>query len=198
MGHRLTVSYAPKFGGSFDGRVEYFTDGSYNADPPGLLIHNVREPKFEGQINYTHALGKLFSATVGVQYHHNFRFQDNYWWGMAGAIFSRKLGEKFTLTLQGLVEKKFITGRLFLDGSGTLEYRFAPKWNTQLSFHRYENFAELDFSPSQKFEYELGVNRSLSHNQSIGMSFFRHVQIGGLNGPNDQFSFLRLKYGVAF
>ena len=48
LGHKLGLSYAPKFGGSFDSRFEYYIDGSYNADPPGQLINNVNEPKFEG------------------------------------------------------------------------------------------------------------------------------------------------------
>jgi hypothetical protein len=53
LGHKFSLSYAPTFGGSFDSRFEYYVEGSYNADPPGQLINNINEPKFEAQINYT-------------------------------------------------------------------------------------------------------------------------------------------------
>ena len=195
LGHKLTASYAPKFGGSFDSRFEYYIDGSYNGDPPGQLINNVNEPKFEGQLNYTRPLNKRFAATVGLLYHHNFKFADDYWWALGGIVYTEQLGKNVTLTAAGLVEKKFSHGRAFVDGSSTLEYRFAPKWNTQVSVHRYENLGQFDVKPTQKLEYEFGINRALNHKQWIGVSFFRHIQFGG---PNDQFSFIKLKYGVNF
>ena len=195
LGHKFTASYAPKFGGSFDSRFEYYIDGSYNADPPGQLINNVNEPKFEGQLNYTRPLNKRFAATVGLLYHHNFKFADDYWWALGGIVYTEQLGKKVTLTAQGLIEKKLSNVRFFVDGAATLEYRFAPKWNTQISVHRYENVGQFDSSPTQKLEYEFGVNRALSHKQWVGISFFRHIQF---EGPNDQFSFIKLKYGVGF
>ncbi len=195
VGHKFTSSYAPTFGGSFDSRFEYYIDGSYNGDPPGQLINNVNEPKFEGQLNYTRPLNKRFAATVGLLYHHNFKFADDYWWALGGIVYTEQLGKKVTLTAAGLVEKKFSHGRAFVDGSATLEYRFAPKWNTQLSVHRYENLGQFDSSPTQKLELEFGVNRALKHKQWIGISFFRHIQYGA---PNDQFSFIKLKYGINF
>ena len=195
LGHKLSLSYAPKFGGSFDSRFEYYIDGSYNADPPGQLINNVNEPKFEGQLNYTRPLNKRFAATVGLLYHHNFKFADDYWWALGGIVYTEQLGKNVTLTAQGLLEKKFSHGRVFADGSATLEYRFAPKWNTQIAVHRYENLGQFDASPTQKLELEFGVNRALAHHQWVGISFFRHIQFGA---PNDQFSFVKLKYGVNF
>ncbi len=195
LGHKLGVSYAPKFGGSFDSRFEYYIDGSYNADPPGQLINNVNEPKFEGQLNYTRPINKRFAWTVGLLYHHNFKFPDDYWWGLGGIVYTEQLGKKVTLTAAGLVEKKVGHGRAFVDGSATLEYRFIENWNTQLSVHRYENLGQFDTSPTQKLEYEFGVNRLLKHKQFVGISFSRHIQFGA---PNDQFSFLKFKYGVNF
>ncbi len=195
LGHKLNLSYAPTFGGSFDSRFEYYVDGSYNADPPGQLNNNINEPKFEAQLNYTRPINKRFAATVGILYHYNFKFPDKYYWALGGLTYTEQLGKKVTLTAAGLLEKKLSGGRVFVDGSTTLEYRFAPKWNTQISVHRYENLGQFDANPTQKLEYEFGVNRAIRKNQTIGISFFRHEQY---NAPNDQFSFLKLKYGISF
>ena len=191
LGHRFGVSYAPSFGGSFDSRFEYYVDGSYNADPPNQLINNINEPKFEAQTNYTKPINKRFAATVGILYHYNFKFPDKYFWALGGIVYTEKLGKKVTLTAAGLVEKKLSGGRVFVDGSAILEYRFAKNWNTQISVHRYENLGQFDAKPTQKLEYEFGVNRLFKKNQTIGVSFFRHTQF---DAPNDQFSFLKLKY----
>ena len=195
LGHKFGLSYAPRFGGSFDSRFEYYVDGSYNADSPGQLINNINEPKFEAQLNYTRPINKRFAATAGVLYHYNFKFPDKYFWALAGIIYTEQFGKKITLTAAGLAEKKLSGGRAFADFSSTLEYRFAKNWNTQISVHRYENLGQFDATPTQKLEYEFGVNRLLKHKQAIGVSFFRHEQY---NAPNDQFSFLKLKYTIGF
>ena len=195
LGHKLNLSYAPTFGGSFDSRIEYYVDGSYNSDPPGQLNRNINEPKFEAQLNYTRPINKRFAATVGILYHANFKFPDKYFWALGGITYTEQLGKKVTLTAAGLLEKKLSGGRVFVDGSAMLEYRFAKKWNTQISIHRYENLGQFDASPTQKLEYEFGVNRAIKKNQTIGISFFRHEQY---NAPNDQFSFLKFKYGISF
>ena len=85
--------------------------------------------------------------------------------------------------------------RPFYDLSAALEYRFAPSWNVQLSYHRYENVGQFDPEPTQKQEYEVGLNFAVTKRQTIGVSFFRHIQIGA---PNDQFSFIKMKYGISF
>lgn len=195
LGHRLGISYSPKFGGSFDSRIEYYVEGSYNSDPPNLLINNINEPKFEAQINYTRPINKRFAVTGGILYHYNFKFPDKYFWALGGIVYTEKLGKKVTLTATGLIEKKLSGGRAFVDGSSTLEYRFAKNWNTQISVHRYENLGQFDAQPTQKLEYEFGVNRAFKKNQTVGVSFFRHIQF---DGPNDQFSFLKLKYIIGF
>jgi len=194
LGHRLNLSYAlPK--GSLDSRIEYYVDGSYNADPPGVLRNNINEPKFEAQLMYNRPLNKRLGFTGGLLYHDNFRFPDRYFWAITGLTLGVPVGQNITLSGAALLEKKLGGVRPFYDLSGTLEYRFAPKWNTQLSYHRYENVGQFDPQPTQKAEYEIGLNRALSGKQSVGISYFRHVQF---NAPNDQFTFLKLKYSRGF
>lgn len=195
LGHRLNLSYAPKFGGSFDSRLEYYVEGSYNADPPGILGNNINEPKFEAQLMYNRPLNKRLSVTGGLLYHDNFRFPDRYFWAITGLTLSVPIGQQVTFSSAALIEQKLGGVRPFYDLSGTLEYRFAPKWNTQLSFHRYENVGQFDPQPTQKAEYELGLNRALTAKDAVGISYFCHIQF---NAPNDQFTFLKLKYSRAF
>ena len=194
LGHRLNLSYVPKFGGSFDARFEYFVDGSYNADPVGVLRNNINEPKFEAQLMYNRPLNERFGITGGALYHHNFRFPDNYVLAVGGLTVEAPIGKNVTFSGATLLEKKSRV-RVFYNLSGTLEYRFAPKWNTQFSYARLENVGQFDLKPTQVEEYEIGVNRELNRQQSVGISFFRHIQF---NAPNDQFSFLKFKYGIGF
>ena len=194
LGHRLNLSYLlPR--GSLDGRIEYYVDGSFNGDPPGVLRNNINEPKLEAQLMFNRPLSPRVGFTGGVLYHYNYRFPDRYYWAIAGLTAAAPVGKNVTLSGAALVEKKFGGARDFYDLSGTLEYRFAPRWNTQLSAHRYENVGQFDPRPTQKAEIEIGLNRSISPRQTLGVSYLRHVQFGA---PNDQFSFLKLKHGYAF
>lgn len=170
-------------------------DGSYNSDPPGVLRNNINEPKFEAQLMVNRPLSSRIGFTGGLLYHYNYRFPDRYYWAITGLTATAPIGQNITLSGAALVETKLGGGRAFYDLSGTLEYRFAPRTNTQLSFHRYENLGQFDPKPTQKGEIEVGVNRALGRKQSVGVSYFRHVQFGA---PNDQFSFLKLKYSVNF
>lgn len=194
-GHRLILQYAPSFGGSFDLRTEYYTEGSYNADPPGELNHNINEAKFENQLMYNRELWHGLGVTVGALHHENFKFTDHYFWSVGGLTYVLPVGEDVTLSTAAVGEKKWWTGRLFYDLSGTAEYRFVKDWNVQAAIHRYENFGQSDPSPTQKREYELALNYALTEHQTVGASFFRHVQF---DAPNDQFSFLRLKWSYSF
>lgn len=194
LGHRLNLSHALQTG-SIDTRLEYYVDGSYNGDPPGMLRNNINEPKFEGQVMFNRPLSSRLGFTGGLLYHDNFRFPDRYFWAIAGLTYGVPFGKNVTLSSAALLEKKLGGARAFYDLSGTLEYRFAPRWNTQIALHRYENVGQTDPRPTQKGEVEIGLNRALSLRQSVGVSYFRHVQF---NAPNDQFTFLKLKYGVSF
>ena len=196
LGHKLSLTYAPFLGGSIDSRTEYYIDGSYNGDPPGVLQHNINEPKFEQQVMFSHPLGlDTLAVTAGLLFHHNFKFPDQYYWAIVGLTHTLPLGHDVTLSSSVLAEKKTSGTRWFYDLAGTLEWRFAPSWNTQLSYHRYENVGETDLKPTQKQEIEIGFNHALTSRQTVGVSFFRHVQFGA---PNDQFSFVKLKYTVSF
>ncbi len=114
---------------------------------------------------------------------------------MGGLTYTLPIGKQITFSSAALLEKKLSSVRAFYDLSGTLEYRFLPQWNVQASLHRYENVGQFDDKPTQKREYEIGINRELTAKQSVGVSFFRHIQF---NAPNDQFSFVKLKYGISF
>ena len=196
LGHKLSLAYAPFLGGSIDSRTEYYIDGSYNGDPPGVLQHNLNEPMFEQQVMFSHPLRlDTFGVTAGLLFHHNLKFPDQYYWAMVGLTHTLPLREDLTLSSSVLAEKKTSGARWFYDLAGTLEWRFTHSWNTQLSYHRYENVGETDPKPTQKEEFEVGFNRALTSRQTVGVSFFRHVQFGA---PNDQFSFVKLKYTVSF
>lgn len=194
-GHRLMLRYAPDFGGSFDLRTEYYPEGSYNADPPGELNHNINEARFENKLMYTSGIWHGLGLTVGGLHHENFRFPDHYFWSVGGLTYVLPVGEDVTLSAAALGEKKWWTGRLFYDLSGTAESRFVKDWNVPASLHRYENFGESDPSPTQKREYELALNYAFTEHQTVGASFFRHVQF---DAPNDQFSFVKLKWTYSF
>ena len=195
-GHRLLLSYSPGLGGSFDSRTEYYTEGSYNADSPGVLLHNINEHKFEFQLMYSRPIWPNIGFTIGGLHHENFTFTDHYFWLIAGVTYSGFIIDS-ALSLSGgiLAERKVMTGRLFYDLSGTLTLTAIKDWEIFGSIHRYENFGMTDLAPTEKLEYEFGINRIVSHNHSIGISFFRHEQFGA---PNDQFSFAKFKYTVSF
>ncbi len=194
-GERLNLSYAPRFGGSFDGRIEYYTDGSYNADPPGQLLRNINEPKFEFQVMYSRVIAGPVGFTIGGLQHENFRFPDHYFWGLAGLTYSKSLLPRLLFSGSGLVQAKLGAGRAFYDLSGTLEYDFQAVWNLQVNLHRYENLGQTDPVPTQKREIEFALNRSVGQSQTVGVSLFSHVQFGA---PNDQFRFVKVKYGLSF
>ena len=196
MGHRLQLATEPKFGGSFNLRIEYYTEGSYNGDPPGMLLHNLNENKFELQLMYSRPIAEGFGFTVGALQHENFTFPDHYYWYIAGLTWSKDVSKNLTLSAAILGEKRSGANvRAFYDFSTGAEWRFAPTWAAQASLHRYENVGATDSEPTQKEEIELGLQKNLAHNQYVGVSFFRHIQYGA---PNDQFSFIKLKWGIRF
>lgn len=196
MGHRLQLAAVPRFGGSFNLRIEYYTEGSYNEDPPGRLIRNINEHKFELQLMYNRTIANGFGFTVGALQHENFTFPDHYYWYIAGVTWSRGVSKNLTLSAAILGETRSGPNvRAFYDFSSGLEWRFAPDWAAQANYHRYENVGASDIEPTQKEEIELGLQKNLSKSQYIAVSFFRHIQF---DAPNDQFSFVKLKWGFRF
>lgn len=195
LNERLTLDYALPHGQVLDLRVENYYEGSYNEDPPGRLDRNINEQKLEIQATYTRPVSSIFSLSGAVLHHENFRFRDNYEWGIATLTAKLPLSKSVTLTPNVSFEKRLQGGRIFYDTATTLDYGFLPRWTFETSYHRYENFGELDPAPTQKQETELALIREMPRHQTVGLSFFRHVQFGA---PNDQFSFIKLKYGVSF
>jgi len=192
---RLTLDYALPKGQIFDLRVENYTEGSYNENPPGVLGRNINEHKFEVQGTYMYPLTSMFSVSGALLHHTNFTFHDNYQWAIATLAAKIPLSEKLSLTPNASLEKRLRGGRVFWDTSATLDYSFAQDWTFEANLHRYENFGEFDPHPTEKEEIEAGFIHLLTSNQTLALSFFRHIQFGA---PNDQFSFLKLKYGYSF
>ncbi len=195
FGQRLNLDYALPHGHFLDLRLEYYTDGSYNFDPPGQLLRNINEPKFEGQLTYTAPITGRFSLSGAILHHENFRFSDTYWWAIVTATYTVPLLKNLTLIASGSAEHRLSGGRLFGDFSGTLDYNFARNWTLEANLHEYENLGAFDPSPTHKQEVEFALIRQLSHRQFVAISFFRHIQF---DATNDQFSFVKLKYGFSF
>lgn len=195
INQKLTLDYALPHGQILDLRVENYYEGSYNALPPGDLSRNINEHKLEVQATYTRLLSKVFSFSPALLHHDNFRFSDSYYWAILTLTAKLPLSKTVTLTPNISAEKRLRGGRLFYDSATTLDYVFLTHWTAEATYHRYENYGELDQAPTQKQETEIGFIRELPHNQTVGLSYFRHMQFGA---ANDQFSFIKLKYGVSF
>ena len=195
LNQRLTLDYALPHGQVLDLRVENYYEGSYNQLPPGDLSQNINEHKLEIQGTYTYPLTKVFSVSPALLHHDNFRFSDSYYWGLLTLSAKLPLARAVTLTPNVSVQKRLRGGRVFFDSNTSLDYAFAPNWTAEATYHRYENFGELDTEPTEKEEQEYGFIRQLPHGQTVALSYFRHIQHGS---ANDQFSFVHLKYGVGF
>ncbi len=195
LNHKLNLDYALPRGRQIDFRLEYYTEGSYNENPPGRLLRNINEPKFEGQLTYTAPITSRFSLSAAILNHQNFRFSDPYWWAILTATYIAPLRKNLTLTLNASGEKNLSGARPFVDFSGTLDYNFIRDWTLEANLHEYENVGATDRVPTHKQEYEFALIRQLPRRQFIAVSFFRHVQFEAIN---DQFSFFKIKYGFNF
>lgn len=192
MNNRLTGHYAPIWTlVNLDLRVEQYVENSYHDVNNSL----VREHKFEAQINLNYPITKELNATVGLLRHENYTFKDNYYWAVAGLVWSGDIATNTYLTTGLLMEKRTSGGRLFFDGSASIEHRFEGKFGAFAAAHIYENFGEFDVSPTHKREYEVGVNYYYSPRYVFGVSYFDHQQV---DDPNDRFKFLKLKAGINF
>lgn len=195
VNQRLTLDYALPQHQVLDLRLENYYEGSYNQLPPGDLSQNINEHKLEIQGTYTYPLTKVFLVSPALLYHDNFRFHDSYYWGILTLTAKLPLTRAVTFTPNVSAQKRLRGGRVFFDANTTLDYAFLPHWTAEATYHRYENFGELDAEPTEKEEQEYGVIRQLSGGKTLALSFFRHTQHGS---PNDQFSFVHVKYGIGF
>ncbi len=195
LNQRLTLDYALPHGQVLDLRVENYYEGSYNDLPPGDLPQNINEHKLEVQGTYTYPLTRVFSVSPALLHHDNFRFHDSYYWGILTLTAKLSLSRTVTLTPNISAERRLSGGRTFYDSNTALDYAFAPNWTAEATYHRYENFGELDPEPTEKEEQEYGLIRQLPHGQTVALSYFHHIQH---DSANDQFSQIKLKYGVSF
>lgn len=192
MNNRLTMNATPSWTtGNFDFRLEQYVENSFHGTNDSM----VRERKFEGQVNYNYPLTPQLSATVGALRHENHTFRDNYFWGVAGLVWSGDIAPDTGLTAGVLAEKRNKGGRLFYDLSAAVEHKFKEKYGAFASAHVYENLGEFDPTPTHKREYEIGLNYYPNKRYTAGVSYFYHQQIGD---PTDRFSFVKLKLGVNF
>ena len=192
LNSRLTGNYASSvLKGSFDLRLERYTENSFHTDDGNMT----RERKAEAQVNFNFPLTEHFTATVGVLRHENYTFRDNYNWAVAGLSWSGDVAKDLSITAGILAEKRNGGGRAFYDFSASAEQRFKEKYGAFVAAHIYENLGEFDGSPSQKREFETGINYYISKRYFAGISYFYHQQVGD---PSDRFSFLKLKVGVNF
>lgn len=192
VNHRIGLNFKPaSSAGNFDYRAESYTEPSFHS-PDGSIIN---EHKFETQLNYSHPLTDIVGITGGVLYHTNDTFPDTYYWGLVGLTYSQALFTNTTVSAAVLAEKRDGGGRVFYDGSASMEYRFHPLFSVFTALHRYENMGESDTTPSRKFEYEIGINHNPSQRFFTGLSYLHHSQD---NDPDDRFGLVKLKIGINF
>lgn len=196
LNEKLTLDYAAPQGQVIDLRVENYFEGSYNENPPSILGRNINEQKFETQLTYSYPLNSMFSISGAILHHENFTFDDTYWWAIGTLTINVPIiKDVLTLTPNASVEKRLSGGRIFYDASTTLDYVFVPHWTLEANFHRYENFGQSDPEPTSKQEIEIALIHQLTDEQTVALTFFRHIQFGA---PNDQFSSVKLKWGISF
>lgn len=192
LNNRVTLNYKPSWSaGNFDYRAESYTEPSFHSSNGSI----VNEHKLETQLNYNYPITNEFGVTGGILYHTNYTFQDTYYWGVAGLTYNQSISNNATLSATFLAEKRNGGGRVFYDASASAEYLLYHSLSAFVSLHRYENLGELDITPSQKFEYEFGLNYNLSQRFFTGISYLHHRQY---NDPADRFALLKVKLGVNF
>ncbi len=197
LSDKINIDYGFAHGQGFDFRAELYKDGSFNEDPPFAIPpnSNIYEPKLEYQLTYGLPVTSRLAVAVAMLHHHNFLFEDSYYWAIGSLTYTQPISRALQLTVTGSAEKRLAPGGLFYDGVATLDQQLGPALRFETTVHRYENWGELDPAPTQKIEIETGFIKNLSDRQSLWVSFLRHYQNGA---PNDAFSVLQIKYGIAF
>lgn len=192
LNNRLGINYAPsQIRGSFDWRAELYNEPSFHS--AGHRI--VTEHKREVQLNYSIPLNAHLTATAGYLYHDNATFRDRYFWALAGLTLGGEVFARTSASITALAEKRDHSDRVFFDYSGSIGHRLTPKYGVFASGHLYQNMGESDLDPTDKREYEVGVNFYPSQRYVTGLSYFRHTQVGD---PDDRFALIKLKVGVSF
>ncbi len=194
LNEKANVDYGFRHGQAFDLRAELYKDPSFNENPNFVLGHNVNEPKLEYQLTYTVPVTTRVSLAAAILHHHNFLFPDAYYWGIATVNYTMPLTGALQLTTALSAEKRLMPGRIFYDGVATFDQRLGTAITFETTVHRYENWGQFDPAPTQKIEVETGFIKQIGNRRTLGFSFLRHYQNGT---PNDQFSVLQLKYGLA-
>lgn len=192
VNNRVGLNYAPSsIPGNFDYRFENYTETSFH----GAGDSQVNERKLENQLMYNYPLNEHVTATIGGLYHTNYTFQDTYYWAIGGITVSGNIAPQTSASATALIEKRAKGGRAFYDLSASIEHKLTTDVGLFASAHIYENFGELDASPSKKREYEVGFNYYISQRYYAGISYLHHTQ---LDDPNDRFAMAKIKLGVNF
>lgn len=193
FGHKLLLNLKPEGSRhSLDFRDENYSEASFHgADPNDVVVEN----KAETQLNYNFLLNEHFNLFAGVLSHSNHTFRDTYSWYLTGVSASFVPLNLFSLSTAFTALKRGQGGRIFYDGSLSVEKFVFPLFSVFGALHRYENFGESDIKPTKKTEFEFGLNHAPSPRFSFGLSYFKHTQD---HDPLDQFSAYRIRATYAF
>ncbi len=192
LNNRLTLNYAPsQITGAFDGRVELYNEPSFHS----IDHHLVNEHKREIQLNYTYPVFDHLALIAGYLYHENRTFRDNYYWAIAGLSVSGDVLADTPASISVLAEKRNQSDRIFYDFAGSIEHKFRSHYGIFASAHVYQNMGEFDLEPTDKCEYEVGVNWYPNPRYYAGLSYFKHTQRAD---PFDRFSLVKIKAGINF
>ncbi len=192
LNSRFALNYASlRIVGSFDGRVEFYNEPSFHSADHSI----VTEHKREMQLNYNYPLVDHLTLIVGYLYHENRTFRDNYYWAIAGLILTDDIAANTPASISMLAEKRDKSNRIFYDYSGSIEHKFKSHFGIVASAHIYENMGEFDLQPTNKREYEVGINWYPTQKLFAGLSYFKHTQV---DDPDDRFEIAKVKVGVSF
>ncbi len=177
---------------SLEIRDENYTESSFHGiDPNEVVLEN----KAEMQLNYNFTFNENLAWYIGALRHANYTFRDSYSWYLTGLSGNYSPVELFAINASLTAIYRGQGGRIFYDGSLSIEKKVWFMFSIFASLHRYENFGESDVSPTLKKEYEIGVNHTQSSKFSYGLSYFKHTQD---NDSLDSFRAYRFRLTYSF